>query len=181
MKRNALLILGLVLCLGAYSKADKTTDAFVSEQMKTVELQYLQMAQNLKDSIKPPRTSKNNKVKCVRTSDWTSGFFSGGLWYIYEYSKNQDILNAAKKWTNVLEKEKNNTSTHDLGFMLYCSYGNGYRLLNNADYKSVLLQGAKSLSKRFNPKVGLIKSWDFRSDMTILHFIKLRSAMPIQL
>jgi unsaturated chondroitin disaccharide hydrolase len=166
MKRNALLILGLVLCLGAYSKADKTTDAFVSEQMKTVELQYLQMAQNLKDSIKPPRTSKNNKVKCVRTSDWTSGFFSGGLWYIYEYSKNQDILNAAKKWTNVLEKEKNNTSTHDLGFMLYCSYGNGYRLLNNADYKSVLLQGAKSLSKRFNPKVGLIKSWDFRSDMT---------------
>jgi unsaturated chondroitin disaccharide hydrolase len=166
MNRNLIIFLALNIYLSAFSKDNITAEAFVNEQMKTVEQQYIQMAQKLNDSIKPPRTSINGTVKCVQTADWTSGFFGGSLWYLYEYSKKQAFLEAAKKWTSVLEKEQFNTSTHDLGFMLYCSYGNGYRLTGNPQCKDVLLQGAKSLSKRFNPHVGLIKSWDFRTDMT---------------
>jgi rhamnogalacturonyl hydrolase YesR len=59
-----------------------------------------------------------------------------------------------------VQKEQYNTTTHDLGFMLYCPFGNGYRLTNDAAYKQVLLNGAQSLSTRFNPKVGVIKSWE---------------------
>ncbi|MDB5012628.1 MAG: glucuronyl hydrolase, partial [Daejeonella sp.] len=71
-----------------------------------------------------------------------------------------ELKSAAIKWTEALEKEQYNKGTHDLGFMLYCSYGNGYRLTKNEAYKPILLQGAESLSTRFDPKVGLIKSWN---------------------
>ncbi len=56
--------------------------------------------------------------------------------------------------------KKNTTHTHDLGFMLYSSFGNGYRLTKNPQYKAVLLQAAKSLASRYNSKVGCIRSWD---------------------
>lgn len=59
-----------------------------------------------------------------------------------------------------IEKEQFNTRTHDLGFMLYCPFGNGYRLTQNPNYKKIMLEGAKSLATRFNPKYGVIKSWE---------------------
>jgi hypothetical protein len=44
--------------------------------------------------------------------------------------------------------------------MLNRSFGEGYRLTGDQTYKAILIQGAKSLSTRFNTKVGCIKSWD---------------------
>jgi unsaturated chondroitin disaccharide hydrolase len=98
---------------------------FVNKKMGEIELQYSNMIRILNDSVKPPRTYKNGRIFCVNTDDWTSGFFSGSLWYLYEYTKDPQWLKDASKWTSILEKEKYNTHTHDLGFMLYCSYGNG--------------------------------------------------------
>src|SRR5581483_1174448 len=52
--------------------------------------------------------------------------------------------------------------THDVGFVLMTSFGNGYRLTHDPHYRDVLLTGAESLGSRFNPTVGSIKSWDNR-------------------
>ncbi|MCL1833526.1 MAG: hypothetical protein FWG49_03395, partial [Leptospirales bacterium] len=46
-----------------------------------------------------------------------------------------------------------------MGFMLYCSFGNGYRLTGDTAYRSIMLIGAESLSSRFNPTIGCIQSW----------------------
>src|SRR5581483_11432740 len=70
---------------------------------------------------------------------------------------------SAEKFTALLAAEQNNTKTHDVGFILYCSYGNGLRLTGNPAYRSVLLNGAKSLSTRFSPAVGSLQSWDARN------------------
>ena len=43
--------------------------------------------------------------------------------------------------TELLEPLKSYKGTHDLGFMLYCSYGNGYRMEQSDKYKQVLLEG----------------------------------------
>lgn len=102
----------------------------------------------------------NGTLKDMPSSWWCSGFFSGTLWYLYEFTKNDSWKIAAERWTNAIENEKFNTKTHDLGFMLFCSFGNGYRLTGNEHYKEVILTGAKSLATRFNPNIGLIKSWD---------------------
>jgi rhamnogalacturonyl hydrolase YesR len=48
--------------------------------------------------------------------------------------------------------------------MLNCSYGNGYLLTGNENYKKVLIEGSNSLMTRFHPNVGLIKSWDGRKE-----------------
>ena len=96
----------------------------------------------------------------VPTEDWTSGFFPGCLWKTYEWSEEKLFRSAAERWTAGLESQKFNNRTHDIGFMTFCSFGNGYRLTGNSHYKEVLLQAAQTLATRFNPKIGCIKSWE---------------------
>ena len=60
----------------------------------------------------------------------------------------------------MFEHHKVKTTSHDLGFVFNCSYGNGYRLTNNEDFKQVMITAGDSLMKRFNTKVGCIQSWN---------------------
>ncbi|WP_244462143.1 glycoside hydrolase family 88 protein [Wocania ichthyoenteri] len=108
---------------------------------------------------------KDGVVRKERSSDWTSGFFPGNLWLIYELTGNMEYMKRAIKWTALMEKEKHNAKTHDTGFMINCSFGTGFRVTGNEEYKEVILETAKSLSKRFDEKVGCIRSWDFGKDL----------------
>ncbi len=116
------------------------------------------------DPAKPmPRTFEHGKLVTVATRDWTSGFFPGSLWYLFEATGDAKWRSEAERFTALMAPEQHNKRTHDVGFMLYCSYGNGLRLTGNPAYKSVLLNGARSLSTRFNPAVGSLQSWDARN------------------
>ncbi|MFR9166629.1 MAG: glycoside hydrolase family 88 protein [Dysgonomonas sp.] len=120
------------------------------------------VATDKNDSLIVPRSiDKNGNLTLITSSDWCSGFFPGSLWYMYEYTQNKKWEQAARKYTDPLEPEKNNRGTHDTGFMMYCSFGNGYRLTKDNKYKQILLQTAKSLSSRYYPKAKIIRSWDF--------------------
>ena len=101
-----------------------------------------------------------DKLETSETGWWTSGFYPGTLFYLYEFSQDTALLHEAQRRLTLLEKEQYNKGTHDLGFMMYCSFGNGLRLLNTPQYKEILLTSARSLSTRFHPAVGCIKSWD---------------------
>src|SRR5690606_23325727 len=61
---------------------------------------------------------------------------------------------------DVLNKEQFNITKHDLSFMMYCSFGNAKRLEPKPAYDSILVNSARSLASRFNPKVGCLRSWD---------------------
>jgi len=111
-----------------------------------------------------PRTYENGKDVSSDSRWWCSGFFPGSLWYIYENSRNAEILKYARMYTDRVEREKFTTDNHDVGFMLYCSFGNGLRLTGEERYKEVLLTGAKSLASRYNANVGLIRSWDHNQE-----------------
>jgi hypothetical protein len=112
------------------------------------------------DSTLFPRSFENNKLNMVSSDDWTSGFFPGILWYLYEYSGDLDLLTAAKSWTNSLRDQSYNTSTHDIGFIINSSFGQAYRISKNESYKEVLNTAAKSLASRYNDDIGSIKSLD---------------------
>ncbi len=107
-----------------------------------------------------PRTIENGHLKLVASKDWTSGFFPGVLWYLYQFNRENNWLDEAKKYTALIEKEQWNGGTHDMGFKIYCSVGNGYRITGDQQYRTVVIQSAKTLSRRFNPTVGCIRSWD---------------------
>ncbi|SDG66576.1 Rhamnogalacturonyl hydrolase YesR [Pedobacter terrae] len=121
-------------------------------------------ARKVKPSLVSPRTVENGQFKMVASKDWTSGFFPAELWYFYQYTKDKKWLDLAKKYTEDIKKEQFNKGTHDLGFMVYCPFGNGYRLTGDPAYKAVIIQAAKSLSTRFNARASVIKSWDHNGD-----------------
>lgn len=100
------------------------------------------------------------KIVTSGSEPWVSGFYPGALLYLFEFTKDTSLYNEALRRMKVIEKEKYNKTTHDLGFMMYCSFGNAYRLQPISHYKEVLITSAKSLATRFNAKVGCIRSWD---------------------
>lgn len=124
--------------------------------------QSLLMAKDLENNEGTlPKSIKNEKLETSNCFWWCSGFFPGELWYLYEYSNNPELKKYAKLYTNRLEEIQYVTDNHDVGFMLYCSYGNGFRITKDENYKKVLIQGARSLSTRYNKTVKAIRSWDF--------------------
>lgn len=121
--------------------------------------QYKYMKSRI-DEDRFPKNYESGRLVTSSAKDWTSGFYPGTLWYLYEYSQDEELLREAENKLAFLEGQKDNTRTHDLGFMMYCSFGNAYRLTQQEEYKDILVQSAKSLASRYNPTVGSIQSWD---------------------
>jgi hypothetical protein len=134
-----------------FSDAEKQTQVMLTE---------VSMAGDNKVGLVSPRTLDKGMLKMVASRDWTSGFFPGVLWFLYEYTGKDEWKSKAQIFTAAIEKEKLNGVTHDMGFKIYCSFGSGLRLTNDPAYREVIIQSAKTLSKRFNPIIGCIRSWD---------------------
>ncbi|WP_298551480.1 glycoside hydrolase family 88 protein [uncultured Algibacter sp.] len=107
---------------------------------------------------------KTTIIKKVPSENWTSGFFAGNFWQIYMLTGNEAYKNKAKEWTAFIEKEKYNDKTHDMGFKVFCSFDNGLKVEDNQEYKDVIVHSAQTLSTRYNPHIGSIRSWDFNRD-----------------
>lgn len=112
----------------------------------------------------PRNIQPDGSLGLVNPHDWTSGFFPGELWYMYEYTKNDYWKQKAEYFTAPIEQEKTNRSTHDMGFKVYCSFGNGYRLTGNERYKDIMLEAAATLATRYKDQIGCIRSWDFNAN-----------------
>jgi len=152
----------LLFFMGSCEKHDLNSDQI----MKISAQHYTKMLKVIAGKEKFPRTTtKDGTLRLVGPYDWTSGFFPGSLWYLYEFSKDEKWKIAAQQYTGLLEEIKNFTGNHDIGFMMYCSYGNGYRITHDQEYKKNLLQSARNLCTRFNPKIGCIRSWDWNNEI----------------
>jgi unsaturated chondroitin disaccharide hydrolase len=156
------LQVSLLLCLGIPAFAQKSgmtkkkaqkALAFAAGQMEATAIQG-------KEGLYARTTEPDGSWRWVKPNDWTAGFFPGVLWLLYESSGKKEFRAWAEKWTAGMEEQKNNVKTHDVGFLLNSSFGNGLRITGRPEYREVLLTGAKSLSSRFSPTIGCIRSWD---------------------
>ncbi|GFZ38834.1 glucuronyl hydrolase [Bacteroides nordii] len=135
----------------AFSEIDQVKSAFTEEQKE-------------KMLVSPRNIEPDGSLRLVASRDWCSGFFPGELWYMYEYTGNEYWRQKAEEFTAPIEREKTNGRTHDMGFKMFCSFGNGYRLTHNSDYKGILIESAETLITRYKPNVGCIRSWDHNKD-----------------
>jgi len=111
---------------------------------------------------KMPKTY-DAKADTLATSDsdwWCSGFYPGTLWYLYEYSSDAAIKREAETRMAIIKHEATDSSNHDLGFKIFCSFGNAYRVTGRQEYKQTVLTAAKSLASRYHPSIRSIQSWD---------------------
>ena len=160
MKR-ILLTVALVLAGvgGMYARPalnQQKNPEWIVRGIKVVEAHAGNMLPRVLEQRKLPRSEERG---LRNISDWTSGFYPGILWYLYEYTQDNYWKENADAVTRILEKEQYNTEDHDIGFRIGCSYGKGYELTGNKEYASVVVQAAKSLSTRFIEKAQTIQSW----------------------
>lgn len=161
---GCLLLATLFSCAAQKSAPAKDDEALINsfqQNYTDAVAQYKLLAKNL-PAGKFPKTyfPKTNQYEFSGSDWWCSGFYPGTLLYLYERTGDKASYAEALRMLQLLEKEKFNTSTHDLGFMMFCSFGNANRIEPKPEYKEILLTSAKSLSTRFNATAGVIKSWD---------------------
>lgn len=171
LKKESLFV--LIFCLwmsNTILAQDKSTEntstkrkmtQLIDEQFNFADQQYKVLSKNTPKDLMP-RTfnAETNKVETSDTKWWCSGFFPGTLLYIYEYTKDAEIKEEALNRLAILEKEKHYTGNHDLGFMMYCSFGNAYRLFGKPEDKATIDTAAASLATRYRPSVKAIQSWN---------------------
>lgn len=154
--------LGFLLCVFLFS-CEKGETNFVNDNAEFARMQIgkeIEVIEAGEKFINPITLNKEGAVYYGNYTDWRSGFFPGSIWYLYELTGDQSLLPFAQKYTEAIKSVKDITSNHDVGFMAYCSFGNGLRLTNNPEYKNVIIDAAKSLSTRFRPVPGITQSWD---------------------
>lgn len=149
-----------IMGLFSFCSSEKTK---VKSPKKLLEQRYQTFLNYQPDSLAFPRSFylEKNEVNKKPSKDWTSGFYAGNLWQIYEITGDEKYNILAQKWTAFIEKEKYNDKTHDMGFKVFCSFGQGLKHTDNQDYKDIIVKSSQTLSTRFNDTVGSIRSWDF--------------------
>ena len=165
MKHILTVAFASITCAAAAQKINTKKIIREAEQQTQLLLKATEAMRATRPDLVAPRTYEQGELKLVPSRDWTSGFFAGELWMLYAFTKKKSWKQEAEKYTALLEKEKWNAGTHDMGFKMYCSYGTGYALKKDSAYKSVIVQSAKTLASRFNPKVGAIRSWDHHKEV----------------
>ena len=160
MRRLALQILALTSTVapaaaGALSKAEVAAD------LSFIEAQAQKTLNSLTPGFFPDHGGQTGTWSTVPASNWTSGFFPGELWLLYQATGSTQWETDARAWTAALASQATRTDTHDVGFIIGTSFGNGYRLTGDSSYASTLLTAAGSLATRYNPAVGAVRSWSW--------------------
>lgn len=164
--RTHLLLITLLITIctiqSCQNKGKNEQTDFIKENVNFAAKQYGLQVNLIEESgnILNPKTFINGKIKYIKPQEWTSGFFPGSMWYLYELTGDNKWKELGKKYTEALDTIKYLTSHHDVGFMIGCSFGNALRLSGDEAYKDVIVQAARSLSTRFRPAAGIIQSWN---------------------
>jgi len=152
-------------CILLAQKQDRYMEKLIRENFMLAAQQYKLLAGNTPTNVMPRNyMAKEGKLVTSNTTWWTSGFFPGSLWYIYEFTKDSAIRAEAERRLTIIEHVKHYTGDHDLGFMIFCSFGNAYRITGNQTYKNVIAEAAETLIKRYRSTTRSIQSWGRMKD-----------------
>ncbi len=155
----------LALAESCKSENEYKTEGESISMDSLLQVRYQKLLEYPADSMAFPRsyTDSTQTIRKAQSSDWTSGFFPGNLWHLSQLTGNDAYKQKAATWTSFMESQKYNDGTHDMGFKIFCSFGEGLKILNDSSYADVIVESAQTLTTRFNKKVGSLRSWDFNA------------------
>ena len=158
----ALIFLALCFSMSG-CKGTAPSDKDVDRSLRTAVFQMKALGQLYYDSDVFPRSwdEQTGSYNEFTYRDWTCGFYPGCLWLCHELTGDGECRDLAEHFTAKVKDVPFMTHTHDLGFMVLCSYGLQYAIEGDDVSREAVLQAARSLASRFNPGIGLIRSWDF--------------------
>lgn len=187
-----LLVVAAQMSFAQTASLKNKMKALIQDNFTFAAKQYQYLKANTPDSVMPRSyVAATGKSVTSDTKWWCSGFYPGTLWYLYAYTKDEAIKKEAEQRLAILEKEKYYTGNHDLGFMMFCSFGTAYKYINNPAYKDVVTIAAKSLSTRYRPAIKSIQSWNSRDilkcpviidnmmNLELLHWVSDHGGDPI--
>ncbi len=165
MKNQFLVFLIILFVFNSCVRTkENTLNASVDATLLRASNQYEYMMKNLPEGQYPKTyNAEQDKLETSGSGWWCSGFYPGSLLYLNEEFNKPVFTKEIDRVLNDLKREQYNKSTHDLGFMMYCSFGNAERLNPKPEYKDILMNSAKSLASRYNDTVKCIRSWDSAS------------------
>jgi unsaturated chondroitin disaccharide hydrolase len=176
MQRLALIAWASITCLMSQARATPLdTSQGIAKDLSFIETQVTKTLKTLTSLGSPSPTplypvsgGDSGTWKTTSPSSgsqgWTSGFFPGQLWLLYQATGSPQWLAAARQWTAPLASQASSVTRidpTDIGFIIGTSFGNGYRLTGDPSYKNVLLTAGGSLASLYNSKVGAVRSWTF--------------------
>lgn len=161
------ILAGTLLLTSCVATTAETLDveeslAYCDRQVKRT-LRELSATDSTDYTMMPRNIASGDSVWHLRKAtpdEWCAGFWPGVLWYNYEATHDEIIREEAELYTASLEYlSKSPAYDHDLGFLMFCSYGNAYRLTKNPKFKDIIIATADTLATLYNPNVGTILSW----------------------
>lgn len=96
---------------------NKEQEAFINENVEFASQQYGLQTTLIEESgeVLNPKTFIDGKIRYIQPREWTSGFFPGSMWYMFELTGDSKWKDLGKKYTEAIEEVKNLTSHHDVG------------------------------------------------------------------
>jgi unsaturated chondroitin disaccharide hydrolase len=161
MKKTNFILVSMLLCSICFAQTrDRSSMVkLIDDEFKFAADQYKVLSKNIPEGQTPQSYANGQSInKDIKW--WCSGFYSGSLWYIYEQTKDEAIKKEAEEALKTIAPNQTYTGNHDLGFMMYCSFGNAYKITGNEAYKDIIFRSAESLTTRYNAKVQSIQSWN---------------------
>src|SRR5919202_6150921 len=160
-RTRAAWIAALALALAAPAPAAAAPlDAAIAHDLTFAGAQLRRTLSEVASGAYPHQTYADGTWQTRSAGWWISGFFPGSLWLMYQATGDPSWRTAAAARQSGIESQKTNTGTHDLGFMLFDSFGQGYRLTGDDSYRQVVLTAASSLATRYSSIVRAVRSWN---------------------
>jgi unsaturated chondroitin disaccharide hydrolase len=90
---------------------------------------------------------------------WNDGFWVGLLWLAYAHTGDKRFEIGARAWANRLTWLKDETRTHDLGFIFWLANVLGASVTDDETLLPNALQAAQILTRRYNAKGEYLQAW----------------------
>lgn len=135
---------------------------YKADIMKRLETKVDRMIQQMGDKV-PHFAGKDGKYDDIGSDWWTTGFWPGILWIMYDMTGKEHYKDAAWKWDIILEEwfvKPTEEFHHDVGFQFLSTAVIKHKITGDQDAFRRGIEAANFLASRFNPVGNFIRAWN---------------------